>query len=366
MEGIIVLIMLKKTWALLAWRNWGILRYNSIWQNIAGLLYIALKVQLFSIAFIGQVGLFILFSTIMTGYGYLVNDLADMELDRQHGKSNAFKGMKQSRATLIVLLVLAIGSIFGLTFIDRPRFALIWLLWIVVATFYSLPPFRLKERGLAGLVATVAAQQTLPTALLFAAFGELVSWGALIFVLFSTIRGLSSDVSHQMRDWSHDVSTGTMTFAVRYGYSTVQTVYAISLETERLALGSVMVLLLLDLPPVTLPLLGWKVAIAWPLVLLYVPLFLLTVGRSGRALRQGQLASQDPYEERQAQLHDALHIIHHPFPSVLTPLYLAVWLTLFYWPNVIFMLVLGLLYGLYSPDRWARTRPVRTLLARFK
>ena len=356
---------MKKLLALLSRRNWGILRYNSIWQNIAGLFYIALSERLFSLAFIGQVALFVLFSTIMTGYGYLVNDLADIELDRRHAKSNAFQGMSQTKAVLIVLAILAIGSLFGLPFLSRPLFGPIWLLWILAATFYSLPPLRLKERGLIGLATTIAAQQTLPTALLFAAFGQPVSWSALIFVFFATARGASSDVGHQMRDWSHDASTGTGTFAVRHGYRLVQAVYAASLEIERLALGGVVALLLLDLPPLELPLLEWRVALAWPLVLLYVPLFALTVGRSWRACRLGHLEADDPYNEvRQARVRDALHVIHHPLPSVLTPLYLAGWMTLFYWPNAIFVLILGLLYGLYSPRRWANTWPIGPLLAR--
>jgi len=357
-------MQIKKFLRLLAWRNWGIIRYNSIWQNLAGLFYIALTDRLFNQTFLGQVGLFVLFSTLMTGYGYLINDLADVELDRQHGKPNVFQSISQRRAKLVVLAALAIGSLFGLPFLNRPWFMPVWLLWVLAATFYSLPPLRLKEWGLAGLATTIAAQQTLPTALLFAAFGQPVSWGALAFVLFATARGISSDVGHQMRDWSQDASTGTGTFAVRRGYGTIQTAYAVSLETERLALGGVMVLLLLALPPVALPLVGWRVAPAWPLALLYVPLYALTVGRSWRALRQGRLASKDPYDEaRQARLRDALHVIHHPLPSVLMPFYLAGWMTLVYWPNAVFVLVLGLLYGLYSPRRWAATWPLRPLLA---
>ncbi|MFZ5915363.1 MAG: UbiA family prenyltransferase [Chloroflexota bacterium] len=350
--------------ALLSWRNWGILRYNSIWQNLAGLFYLALSQRLFSLSFIGRVGSFVLFSTIMTGYGYLINDLADQELDRRHGKSNAFQNVNRGKAALIVAATWLVGSLFGLPFLSRPWFALLWLLWTLAATFYSLPPLRLKERGAIGLATTVAAQQTLPTALLFAAFGQPLSWGALVFVLFATARGLSSDVGHQMRDWVHDTTTATGTFAVRHGYRAVQRVYAASLEIERLALGGVMALLLLKLPTATLPLAGWQVAPAWPPLLLYLPLLALTVGRSWRALRQGHLAAHDPYDEaRQARVRDALHVIHHPLPSVLTPLYLAGWMTLLYWPNVVFLLILSLLYGLYSPRRWAAAWPIRPLLA---
>lgn len=358
---------MKKIQIFLSWRNWGVVRYNSIWQNISALFYIALAGQLFTPTFIGQVGLFFLFSTMMTGYGYLINDLADVELDRRHGKPNVFENTGQKKAVWIVLVVLVVGTLFALPFINRPGFILIWMLWIVTATFYSLPPLRLKESGLAGLVATIAAQQTLPVALLFAAFGQLTSWGALIFILFSTMRGISSDVGHQMRDWCHDAGTGTTTFAVRYGYDTVQTVYAICLEIERLVLGGVLLLLLFDLPPITLPLSGWSVALVWPLILIYVPLLWMTFGRSWRALQQGRLAADDPYdEERQRRVRDALHVIHHSLPSVLMPLYLAGWLVIFYWPNIIFLLILILLYKLYLPECWLQTWPLRPLLARLR
>lgn len=354
---------MKKLLAILSWRNWGIVRYNSVWQNVAGLFYIALNGRLFSLDFIGRVGLFVLFSTLMTGYGYLINDLADVGLDQRHGKINVFHGLRRGPATAAVLVVLAVGALFGLPFLRRPWFVPLWLLWILATTCYSLPPLRLKERGLIGLGTTIAAQQTLPTALLFAAFGQPISWGAAAFLLFATARGVSSDVGHQMRDWSHDASTATATFAVRRGYRAVQTVYALSLEIERLALSGVIALLLLDVPPVVLPLVNWRVALAWPLAWLYLPLYLLTAGRSWRALRQGHLAAQDPYDEaRQARVRDALHVIHHPLPSVLMPLYLAAWLAVFYWPHVVFVLVLGLLYGLYSPQRWAATWPLRPLL----
>jgi len=356
--------MFEKFWTLLVWRNWGILRYNSFWQNIAALFYIALTDQLFNLKFLGQVGFFVLFSTIMTGYGYLINDLADVELDRRHGKSNAFLSMSKSKAVFIVLAFLVIGSLFALPFLNRTGFAPLWLLWILAATFYSMPPLRLKERGLIGLTATIAAQQTLPTALIFAAFGELVSWAALVFVLYSTARGVSSDVGHQMRDWSQDTSTDTGTFAVRHGYDTVQTIYGISLEFERLALGGVMIVLLLNLPSVTLPLLNWQVSPAWPLALAYVWLFFQTVGCSCGVRRQGRLPLQDPYDpERQKQVHDTLQIIHHALPSVVMPLYLACWMTVLYWPNGVFLVALVLLYGLYSPQRWAATWPLRPLLA---
>jgi hypothetical protein len=73
----------------------------------------------------------------------------------------------------------------------------------------------------------------------------------------------------------------------------------------------------------------------------------------------------DPYDESLAgPPRDLLHLIHHPFPTVLLPLYLALWLTVAYWPNIIFVVGLVLMHRLYDPRRWAGAWPVRAMLTR--
>jgi len=357
---------MKKLAKIFSWRNLGILRYNAIWQNLAALFYIGFTEDLFSGKFLLRVLAFGIFSTFMTGYGYLINDFADRELDRQHGKPNAFQDATQIQAVLIILAVLLVGGLFSYPFWNRTQFWVIWLLWTLVATFYSLPPLRLKERGGWGLATTIMGQQSFPTALLFAAFGNLWSLGALGFIFFATSRGTSSDVSHQMRDFENDSQTNTRTFAVRQGISPTQKLYAASLEIERLALGMILVIMFVGVfwdsrdffPPLTLGTLDFSIAIfatvsMWLLILIYLGLLTLTVGRSWRANKSGSLTENDPYnEERQAKTRDALHIIHHSFPSVVLPLFLAVMATLVYWPNIIFLFAVFFLYGLHNPRQW--------------
>ena len=355
---------MNKLIGLLSWRNWGMIRYNSVRQSLAVLFYIALIEQLFSFTFIAQVVVFFLFSTVMTAFGYLVNDLSDIELDRAQGKRNAFQNTSRKQALLILLAVLAVGSLLGFPFLSRPGFLLLWLVWVMAASLYSLPPLRLKERGLPGLLATVAAQQTLPAALLFIVFGQLVSWGALILVAYATVRGFSSDISHQLRDRPTDSRANSGTFAVRHSPDRIRQVYAASLELERLTLGLAMLLFLRQLPTVALPFMNWQVSIAWPLFLFFLPLFIITAGSSWKSVRNRDQELQDPYDEkRQAHVRDPLHVIHHPFPSVITPLYLVLWMSFFYWPNLVFILILGLIYGLYSPRRWVEAWPLQPLLA---
>jgi len=351
---------MQKFLKFISWRDWGIIRYNSVFQNAAAFFYLALAYRDFSLNYTERVLLFGLFSTLSTGYGYLINDFADRELDRLHGKRNAFHGVSATVAVGVLVLVLLANTAVAWPFLRRPWFAVIWGLWVCAATFYSMPPLRLKERGGWGLAATIAAQQTLPTTLVFAAFGRLFTWGALAFVAYATARGLSSDAGHQRRDWARDSATGTRTFAVRRGYAVISRLYALSLEVEKVLLGVVLLVMLRDLPGVPVPGLGVCVGLAWPLIVFYLPLLAITAGRAWRGWLRGEMP--DPYDESpQGPERDLLHLGHQSFPVVLVPLYLAGWMTTFYWPNLFFVVALVLLYGLYSPRRWASSWPLRLL-----
>jgi 4-hydroxybenzoate polyprenyltransferase len=358
---------IKQKLPVVSWRNWGIVRYNSIWQNLVALFYIALVGAEYRLSFIGQAFLFIGFSTVMTAFGYLINDFADRDLDLSQGKHNTFEGINNVKAGLTLAAVLLMGLALALSFLASAWFSVLWVLWILAAASYSLPPLRLKERGLAGLIVTIVAQQTLPLALMFAAFDRLFTVGALVFILYATARGISSDVSHQLRDLAQDAMSGAKTFAVRQGERATARIYAAGLEIERFALGAVVALLIFRLPQVEASVFGVRLTLAWPLLLVYLPLFTLNLGRSWKAFRTEGVELEDPYDEiRQAGLRDSLHVIHHTLPSVIAPLYLNLWLALFYWPFLVFALIVALLYGLYSPQRWVSTWPVRPLVDYFR
>jgi 4-hydroxybenzoate polyprenyltransferase len=345
----------------LTWRSWGLIRYNAIWQNAAALFYVGLARRWFGLDYVRDIALFLLFSLTGTAYGYLVNDLADIELDRRADKSNVFEGMSQAKAVLVVMMVLAVMVICGLPFIHRPGFLSLWMVWTLTATFYSLPPVRLKERGLLGLGATVAAQHAIPATMAFAALGHLPTWGALVLIGYITLRGVCSDVGHQMRDRASDEAAGATTFAVRQGHRVIARIYGISLELETLLLGAVLLVFLLELPAVAVG--QWSVSPVWPLVAAYALLLPFVLGRAWVRLERGEWA--DPYDESTVgPPRDLLHLIHHPFPTVLMPLYLALWLTIYYWPNITFVVGVVLLYQLYDPRRWASTWPVRAMLTR--
>jgi 4-hydroxybenzoate polyprenyltransferase len=349
-----------KIWSILAWRSGGMIRYNSVWQNAALLFYIGLARQAFTAIYLRDVLLFLVFSLGGTAYGYLVNDLADVELDRRASKPNVFHTLSRARAGLVVALAFGLVVLCGLPFAQQPGFIPLFLIWALAATFYSLPPIRLKERGGIGLATTILAQQPLPALLALAALGHLTAWGAWVFVAYIALRGISSDVGHQMRDRARDAAAGATTFAVRWGEAAIARLYGMSLELETFLLGGVLIVLLLDPPPVNLG--GWLIAPAWPLLLVYLALLPFTLGRAWTRLARGEWV--DPYDESPSgPPRDRLHLIHHLFPSVILPLYLATWLTILYWPNTILIVGLVLIYRLYDPARWAGSWPIRPLLA---
>jgi 4-hydroxybenzoate polyprenyltransferase len=342
----------------LSWRHWGLIRYNSVWQNISALFYIGLTQRRADIFFLRDMLLFLTLSLAGTAYGYLVNDLADVELDRRAQKPNVLADTSRGKAILVVAVAALVAILCSLPFLRKPWFLPLWVSWAFVTSFYSLRPIRLKERGAIGLAATAIAQQPLPMAMAFAALGQLPTWGGLAFVLYTALRGASSDIGHQMRDRAGDVAAGAATFAASHGHRIIARLYGASLEMEKIALGAVLVILLRELPAVRFG--QTYIAIAWPLLILYIVLLAATVGRAWRQLRGGQWV--DPYDESpEGPPRDLLHLIHQLLPGVLLPLYLAMWLTVYYWPSIVFVLGLLGLHGLYSPARWQRTWPGRAM-----
>ena len=218
-------------------------------------------------------------------------------------------------------------------------------IWLFIATFYSLPPFRFKENGLLGLILIVLAQQTLPALIMLAAFSNSINWPLLSFILYATIRGFSSDTGHQMRDWENDIQTNTRTFAVITGFKKTQFIYSIFLEAERLALGLLIVSLFISLD-YSMFLFGFQFSPVFILIFMYLVLIILTIGSSIKALQKQNLQTMDPYDEERQKKHlDWLQIIHHSFPSVFMPLFLAILMTLKYPPYLLFILILLLIYS---------------------
>ncbi|HEX5183060.1 MAG TPA: UbiA family prenyltransferase [Allosphingosinicella sp.] len=204
----------------------------------------------------------------------VLNDLADRADDAVAGKPNGMAGRGPLQAALLVGVPLAVG----LSFLAVWRRDLVLALayggiWIAFA-LYSLPPFRLKRRGLPGILADACGAHVLPalTALLLAsaAAGRApdLPWAAFV-ALWSLAYGIRGILWHQLLDIDNDRRAGIATFArrlspartARLATRIVFPIEAAALAAMLLWLGSLLPLLFLLLYLLLLAGLGVRIVI---------------------------------------------------------------------------------------------------------
>lgn len=153
-------------------------------------------------------------------YASLVNDAFDTAEDAASGKRNHFVGRPPVVAGAALVLVALAG--FACT---RPLAAhgtamsLYWFNWLVFAA-YSVPPLRLKARGLGGVLAIAVGENLVPHLFTMALVADAGSaplppaWIAGV-ALWSLACGARSIVWHQMQDAEGDRLAGVSTWVVR-------------------------------------------------------------------------------------------------------------------------------------------------------
>lgn len=160
----------------------------------------------------------------LAGLAYLFNDLGDREIDQKAGKENTLAGMAKSRIALLCgfFALLALGPWFWFP-MDQWSFVLLGC-EISLFYLYAFPPFRLKERGLAGVVADALYAHLLPALLAantFYLIGEKQFSAFLPYLLalsgWQFFLGVRNILLHQLSDQSADEGSGVNTVVTRYG-----------------------------------------------------------------------------------------------------------------------------------------------------
>ena len=99
----------------------------------------------------------------VAAYGHVVNDIFDIEADKLGAKPNVLAQVSPGRRRLMVAALLGLGAA-GLWALPwNPVGASLLALNFLLPTIYSVPPFRLKERGLAGVVSDTCGSHVVPT-----------------------------------------------------------------------------------------------------------------------------------------------------------------------------------------------------------
>lgn len=355
--------MQRKSWSLLrtktylvkylGWRNWAVVRYNSVAENVFLIFYVCLRNRFFSWSFLVDFFVFFLFSMASTTYGYLINDLADRELDALHGKSNTFEEDSTATAVLVVGLSFLVSVFLGINFAGKRFFLALWLVWAVVATSYSVKPVRLKERGAWGLYPVVVAQRALPVLIIFSAFGHGDPWDVVFFTAYIFFRGLSSDLSHQIEDYQRDRTSGTGTYAVKAGERKSLALFRLSLRLERALLAVCLLVMYVDLRDMTW--FGFS-----PMLVVLLAYLVLYGFLEYSVFHKEWDDSQNPFDSDSRNI---FQFMHHSFPSVALPLILLFLMASQSWIFLPFLISLIVYHRLYSVDVWKVSSTLRLILA---
>jgi len=153
-------------------------------------------------------------------YVSLSNDWADRADDAAAGKVNRLAGTSPISALSMMAPSLIIGLLVGWWW--RANFSLLFAygaIWLVFS-LYSLEPFRLKARGLLGVLADAFGAHVLPALtavlLVFASVGRSVdNYWVVAVSLWALGYGLRGILWHQLSDAENDRLSATPTFVQR-------------------------------------------------------------------------------------------------------------------------------------------------------
>ena len=321
MKEIFIYSLIQKFLSFLRWKDWAMGKITLL-SSIC--FYIFLVYDMLLVKYMILYFIFILFASVNSIYGYLINDLFDRKIDRLQKKKNSFEKFNNFQIFLVFSVLAVLMLLFSLVFIKNDWFLSLWAVQLFISTFYSAPPIRLKERGIVGLLAAFIAQFLIPVAILFAAFGKFGTIDMFFFIFISTLCGFTLELGHQKADIDNDAETSTKTYAVKKGKKSIAEIYGFFLQMDRLAVGAMIIVMMVRIPALKNSFIGINISPILPLLILYVFLYCKILFRSEKGRRKD---NEDPYFGNKRGV---LNIMHVLLPSFITPLYLGIILSIFY------------------------------------
>jgi len=201
---------MNKILKLIRWNDWYDSKLPFLFLTYYYLIIINNEVNMQSLILLFPLS--ILFIALMS-FGYMLNDYFDKSIDNNSGKENALSSLTELNQIIILIIVLFIGLIAFIPFYQY-KFSFVFLFFYYLSSFiYSAYPFRLKEKGVWGLVFASLGQRIFPILIVFTVF-EYFQFETLIFLILSFFIGLRWILVHQVLDYENDKKTSVETFVV--------------------------------------------------------------------------------------------------------------------------------------------------------
>ncbi|HEY4675594.1 MAG TPA: UbiA family prenyltransferase [Candidatus Angelobacter sp.] len=159
---------------------------------------------------------------VCASYVSVLNDLTDAKDDQASGKLRRWTGESRLYPVLLLIAIVLAGTGFLIVWRKDALLFCTYLFSWVAFTLYSVPPFRLKVRGIWGVLADASGAHLFPT--LFAVImvyhwnriGGPAKWTILI-ALWSFAAGVRGILWHQLEDAVNDRKIGLRTFTLLHG-----------------------------------------------------------------------------------------------------------------------------------------------------
>lgn len=212
--------VLADTAAAVRWREWYASKVPFVWTACAAA---ALGSSLAGSEIVRRTVGVIAFTCLCAAFGHVANDFADRECDNAAERHTAAARMASVPAA-VVLLLLSAGAIGALAAVTASPVALsAGVATMALAAAYSLPPFRLKVRGSAGIWSAAAAQRTLPMLVALTAIGpmDVAAW---VLLLVAQLAGIRWMLVHQVSDADNDRKAGVATWVTVAGEACARSV----------------------------------------------------------------------------------------------------------------------------------------------
>jgi hypothetical protein len=255
-------------------------------------------------------------------YVSIINDATDRDEDLAAGKQNRLIGRSRAYVAALVGITTGAGIVFSLLWRSDTLLLSAYLAAWLAFSLYSLPPFRFKARGLAGVLCDASGAHLFPTLvavlLVFRAVDRPPDpvWLAAVGV-WSFANGLRGILWHQLTDRDNDHISGVRTFAQRHP------------PAAAIRLGT---FLIFPLELAALGVLLWRMQSHWPLALLAAYAAFTAIRAHRFALR---LVIVKPKSRYLILLHEYYDLylpvavllasaLHHPLDWLMLLLHLAV------------------------------------------
>jgi 4-hydroxybenzoate polyprenyltransferase len=154
----------------------------------------------------------------LAAFGYAINEIADRAADERAGKRSRAAGLpRASQMTFLVITACGAVGVSLLWAADATAPTLVGVS-LGLAAAYSVPPVRLKARGMLGLIGAAAAQWPIPILAVSAAKPDgWLSPAAWSTALLGLAFGMRWEAVHQSADAGVDRLAGVGTYVARGG-----------------------------------------------------------------------------------------------------------------------------------------------------